>query len=170
MLKEITPELYIHVFENSTDEEIKAYFDFDGKGFELAKSRYKKGMTNYHTTFKYFLLKDKETQSTIGTCGYYRWYEEHNRAEFGYVMSNMAYRKQGLMTEAANALIPYAFDNMGVHRIEAFASPENEPSIRILEGLGFTKEGLMRDHFLRDGVYEPSAAYSLLKHEFDQMR
>ena len=50
LLKEITPELYIHVFENSTDEEIKAYFDFDGKGFELAKSRYKKGMTNYHTT------------------------------------------------------------------------------------------------------------------------
>lgn len=168
LLKEVTPELYNYLFDHLSDDEIKAYFDYDEAGLKQAKGRQEKGMTNYHMTFKYFLLRDKKTNKTIGTCGYYRWYQEHNRAEIGYVMSDTDYREKGLMVEAAKRILQYGFEKMGAHRIEAFASPENKPSIRILEQLGMQQEGLMREHFLRGDVYEPSACFSILKHEYDK--
>ena len=166
-LKEVTPELYRYLFEHSSEEEFKTFFDLDDALMEQAKERYKKGITYYGVTFKYFMVQDKETQKTIGTCGYYRWYPEHDRAEFGYVMSNTEFRQKGLMKEAAKRLIRFGFEDMGLHRIEAFASPDNIPSIKILEGFGMQYEGLMREHYLRNGVYEPSACYSILKHEYD---
>lgn len=166
-LKEVTPESYNYMLTHFTDDELKAKFDFDDKGLQLAKDCFAKGMTNYHMTFKYFLLQ--KDNRTIGTCGFYRWYQEHNRAEIGYVMSNERYRKQGLMIEAAKRIMRYGFEEMNVHRLEAFASPHNKPSIQILEQLGLKYEGLMREHFLRDGTYEPSACYSMLSHEFNEL-
>src|SRR5690606_16881565 len=128
--------------------------------------RFAKGMTNYYMSFKYFLLQDKETAATIGTCGYYRWYEEHNRAEIGYIMSNESYRRQGLMKEAATRILQFGFDEMNAHRIEALAGPENTPSIKILEGLGLKYEGVMRGHYFSNGIYYDSACYALLKSEY----
>ncbi len=169
LLKEVTPELYHYLFKHLSEEEFKTYFCLDDALMQQAKERYEKGITYYGITFKYFLLKDKATRETIGTCGFYRWYQEYNRAEFGYVMSNESYRKQGLMKEAAERLIKFGFDDMGIHRIEAFANPENTASVKILEGLGMQYEGLLREHYLRGDEYEPSACYSILKHEYNSL-
>lgn len=166
LLKEVTPELYHFIFTQYGDEDIKKVFDFDDAGLAFAKQRFAKGMTNYHMTFKYFLLKDKERDATIGTCGFYRWYPEHDRAEIGYVMSNESYRGRGLTTEAAKRVMQYGFEEMKVHRMEAFVNPANTPSIKILEGLGMKYEGLMRGHYLKNGVYEDSACYALLREEY----
>lgn len=165
-LKEVTPEYFQYLFEHCTDNELKEELCYSDADLQKAKARYTLGMSNYHMTFKYFLLQDKQTNKTIGTCGYYRWYPEHDRAEFGYVMSDESYRKQGLMKEAADRLIKYGFEDMNIHRIEAFASPANTPSVKILEGLGMKYEGLMREHFLTNGKHEDSACYSILKQEY----
>lgn len=166
LLKEMTPELYQYIFTHYDDEAIKSVFDFDDKGLAVAKERFAKGMTYYHITFKYFLVQDKETGSTIGTCGFYRWYPEHDRAEIGYILTNESYKRKGLATEAAARILRYGFENMNVYRVEAFASPANTPSIKILEGLGMKNEGLMRGHYLKNGVYEDSSCYALLREEY----
>ncbi len=166
LLEEITPELYGYVLNNYSDEEIKKKLCINDDRLELLKERKKKGHTNYHTTFKYFLLLDKELKNTIGTCGFFRWYQEHDRAEFGYEMSDLNYREKGLMKEAAQRLIKFGFEEMNIHRIEAFASPTNEPSIKILTGLGMQHEGLMKEHYKRGDTYEDSACYAIMKHEY----
>lgn len=165
-LKEVTPEYYKYLFENLSDDELKEELCYSDADLNKAKARLPLGMTYYHITFKYFLLQDKQTQKTIGTCGFYRWYKEHDRAEFGYVMSDESYRKRGLMKEAAVRSIRYGFEDMGIHRIEAYASPENIASVKILKGLGLKYEGLLKEHYLRDGIYEDSACYAILKHEY----
>src|SRR5688572_3543087 len=95
-LKEMTPELYQYIFTNYNDEDIKLVFDFDDRGLNKAKERFKQGMTNYHATFKYFLMQEKRNSKTIGTGGFYRWYPEHHRGEIGYNMSNESFRNKGL--------------------------------------------------------------------------
>ncbi len=170
LLKEMTPELYSYIFTHYSDEVIKTCFDFDEKGLAVAKERFTKGMSYYHISFKYFLVKDKENGSTVGTCGFYRWYPEHDRAEIGYILTNESYKGKGLATEAAIRILRYGFEDMHVYRAEAFASPANTPSIKILERLGMKYEGLMRGHYLSRGVYEDSACYAILKDEYESIQ
>ena len=48
---------------------------------------------------------------------------------------------RGLMTEAVGMAVRYAFDTLGLHRVEANIQPGNAPSITLVRRLGFTKEG-----------------------------
>jgi ribosomal-protein-serine acetyltransferase len=65
-------------------------------------------------------------------------------AELGYwLRTDLAGR--GLMTEAARAVVDFAFEELGLHRIELHAGTENAGSIRVAEKLGFQRVGLLRD-------------------------
>ncbi len=55
---------------------------------------------------------------------------------------------RGLMTDALQALAPFAFRSLQLHRLEAGCVPDNGASIRVLEKSGFQREGLAR-HYLR---------------------
>ena len=69
----------------------------------------------------------------------------------------------GYGTEAAAALIDYGFQNLSLHRIWAQAAPENEASLRVLEKLGMTYEGLVRGIVLKDGRWRDAHQYSILE-------
>ena len=58
------------------------------------------------------------------------------------LLDRTAVRGQGHMSEAVRALIPYAFDVLRLHRLEAATQPSNAASMRVLERNGFVKEGL----------------------------
>lgn len=98
----------------------------------------------------------------IGSCGFHRLSTRDRRAEIGYDLSP-AYWRQGIMREALRAMVVFGFETMRLHRIEAMTYPANIASWRLLEALGFTCEGLLRDYvFLRD-VFEDVKMYSLLE-------
>ena len=63
--------------------------------------------------------------------------------ELGYIF-NPAYQRQGYAAEAAAALVDHAFTVRGMHRIYAHCNPENTASWRLLERIGFRREGLLR--------------------------
>lgn len=66
-------------------------------------------------------------------------------AYLGY-SSHHQWGRQGLMTEALDALVKYAFQEMNLHRVMANYVPENAGSARVLEKLGFEKEGLAKNY------------------------
>lgn len=70
--------------------------------------------------------------------------------------------RQGYMTEALSVLLPILFDRVRLHRIEAAAVVGNEPSIRLLEGLGFRREGEARQYLRIAGAWRDHALYALL--------
>lgn len=76
------------------------------------------------------------------------------------------YWGQGYCTEASHAVLEYAFDTMGMHRIYAFHLTRNPASGRVMHKLGMTYEGCLREHTKRWGEYEDLAAYGILKHEY----
>ena len=61
---------------------------------------------------------------------------------------------QGLMTEAVQAAIRYAFADLGLHRVKACYLPSNERSGRLLRRLGFVIEGYARDYLLIQGRWQ----------------
>lgn len=70
---------------------------------------------------------------------------------------------QGYMTRGVAALIPFAFDALRLHRIEAACIPTNEPSIRLLERTGFKREGYAREYLCINGLWQDHLLYARLK-------
>ena len=76
--------------------------------------------------------------------------------------------RQGYMREALSALLDHAFGELDLNRIEADTDPRNERSTRLLERLGFVKEGLFRERCIVDGEVSDAAMYGLLRREWGQ--
>jgi len=81
----------------------------------------------------------------IGSCGYYGFHPWHKRASIGYELARPFWR-QGIMTEALDAILDLGFNRMELNRIEAVVMPENSASIKLLEKLGFHNEGLLKEY------------------------
>ena len=63
--------------------------------------------------------------------------------EIGYIF-NPAFQNKGYASEAARAIIIYAFTKLGTHRVVGHCNPENIPSWRVLEKCGMKREGLLK--------------------------
>jgi RimJ/RimL family protein N-acetyltransferase len=87
------------------------------------------------------------------------------RAEIGYCLHS-AHWKQGYMGEALAALIEYAFSVLQLRRLEADVDPANASSLRILERMGFRREGLLRERWNVGGVIADSVILGLLAREW----
>jgi [ribosomal protein S5]-alanine N-acetyltransferase len=73
--------------------------------------------------------------------------------------------RQGHMTAAVSSLLPFAFQTLRLHRIEAACIPANVASIRLLEKTGFRREGFAREYLCIDGVWQDHLLYARLKHD-----
>ncbi|AJS58566.1 GNAT family N-acetyltransferase [Paenibacillus sp. IHBB 10380] len=74
----------------------------------------------------------------IGHMVFHQWYGE-NTYEVGWVLHPNYYNK-GFATEAARAIVKYAFEKENIHRIIATCQPQNIPSYRIMEKIGMRRE------------------------------
>ena len=74
-------------------------------------------------------------------------------ATLGYSLSQDCQGK-GLMREALEKILPFAFSHLRLHRIEANYMPRNERSGRTLAAVGFQKEGLALQYLMINGVWE----------------
>ena len=101
----------------------------------------------------------------IGTCtlGGIDW--ENRRAEIGFVLGRSSWG-QGLMPGALALLIDHSFGELGLHRIEADVDPRNGASLRLLDKLGFRREGHLRERYFKDGEIQDSIMLGLLRPEY----
>ncbi|MEL6297601.1 MAG: GNAT family protein [Pseudomonadota bacterium] len=78
------------------------------------------------------------------------------------------YARRGLMTEAVRAVIPFAFDGLELHRLEAACLPNNLGSIKVLENNGFQREGLARKYLKINAAWQDHILFSLLCDEVSE--
>lgn len=105
-------------------------------------------------------------EDLIGTCGYNNWDQRNNCGVIGYDLMP-AYWGRGIMPEAVRAVIEFGFEHMGLNRVEADVTTGNAASARVLQKLGFTEEGLLRQRGHWKGAYHDLRFFSLLRAEFD---
>lgn len=105
-----------------------------------------------------------ETGEMIGKCILFQFSHANRRAEIGFIL-NRKYWRRGLMTQALQAVLHYAFNTLKLHRIEADVDPDNAGSLGVLEKLGFKREGLFHDRWLMHDEWVDSVMLGLLNPE-----
>jgi ribosomal-protein-alanine N-acetyltransferase len=73
------------------------------------------------------------------------------------------FARQGHMTAAVAALLPFAFATLRLHRVEAACIPANTASIRLLEKTGFRREGFARQYLCIDGIWQDHLLFARLR-------
>lgn len=85
--------------------------------------------------------------------------------EIGFGIPEASARRKGFAKEAVGLLVDYLPSGYAAERVAAFTDVENVPAQRVLEGLGFQREGVLRRASFRDGQWSNVAVYSILREE-----
>ncbi|MXV60931.1 GNAT family N-acetyltransferase [Natronorubrum sp. JWXQ-INN-674] len=113
-------------------------------------------------TVQLLIVADSEPVGTIGLNSI-QW--ESRRAELGYWIA-ADHHQQGYGSDAAERLVAYGFDQLGLHKLSARVFEFNEASQGLLESVGFTREGVHRDGEFIDGEFQDVYWYGLLEDEW----
>ncbi|MEQ8951827.1 GNAT family protein, partial [Parvibaculum sp.] len=70
---------------------------------------------------------------------------------------------RGYVTAAVRALVPYVFEELRLHRLQAACLPENERSRAVLRKCGFTEEGIARGYLRINGAWRDHVVYAILR-------
>ncbi len=120
------------------------------------------------TTARWVILEPAPGEAVvIGTCNYTQIVRGPFRAcVLGYQLGRR-HEGKGLMHEALAATLAYAFGELRLHRVMANYRPENVRSGRVLERLGFVKEGYAREYLFIDGAWRDHVLTSKTNPAFD---
>lgn len=110
---------------------------------------------------RWAILINDQDERPIGTCGFHNQSKDNSRIEIGYEL-HPRYWNNGYATEACRELIKFGFNELKIHRIEAYIDPKHNISRNVLYKLGMTTEGVLRDYFYERGKYVDAEILSLL--------
>lgn len=114
-----------------------------------------------------FAIVENETGKLVGTINLFRIFRGPLQSSMiGYVVDRKQNGK-GYATEAIQLTVDYAFQELGLHRIEAGVMPHNAPSIRALEKAGFEREGLARKNVKINGRWQDHVVMAIINPEDD---
>ena len=167
ILRKMTLDDAKNMFEYAADPEVTKYTLWDNhKSIEDSLGFLKMVIQKYENKeVSEWGVVYKENNKFIGTCGYGWWRPVHNRAEIGYAISRKYWGK-GLTTEAVKEVIKFGFEKMQLNRIEGTCFVGNIASQRVLEKVGMTFEGIIREQLLGKGKYRDLRMYSILRKEY----
>ena len=168
ILREIINDDAKEIFEIFSDEDVAKY-----DWFELIKDtntalkfiqHYKEEFDSKDEITWGIALKD--SNELIGICCLGDFELDARRAEIGYDIKKSEWNK-GYATEALKAVVQYGLCNMNLNRIEAFITPGNDASVKVLKKIGFTQEGIVRERDLIKGKLEDGIIMAMLKKDID---
>lgn len=90
-------------------------------------------------------------------------------AEWGFAIGS-AYWGSGVFPDVAKLAVDFAFDTIGVHRLEARAAVENGRGNGALRKMGALQEGILRKSFLRNGKYLDQALWTILSDDWKRAK
>jgi len=104
----------------------------------------------------------------VGWCGLFEWNPNFRSATLGYCLDEQMWG-HGYATEAAHALLGWAFDTLPLNRVQSEADTRNAASARVLEKLGFVHEGTLREDCVVNGDVSDSWVFGLLRRDWDAL-
>ena len=114
-------------------------------------------------------IREKASGKVIGSIGLEpdKRRENVNSREMGYSLAKDSWGK-GYMTEAAGAVIDYAFEELDLVVLAICTGPDNKRSQRVIEKCGFKFEGIQRKGYhIYDGTDRDNLVYSMLREEWE---
>ncbi|MDP3024290.1 MAG: GNAT family protein [candidate division Zixibacteria bacterium] len=118
----------------------------------------------------YYAVHKKANQQLIG-YGMIALIDRYNhQCKLGIVIGEKQEWGQGYAKEVLQAVITYCFTTLDMNRIGAECYAINERSIRLIEHLGFKREGVVRESVLKKGEFADEYIYGLLRREWNEQR
>ena len=112
----------------------------------------------------HLVIADATSGDLLGSIGVHDVNPVDRRGNIGYWLAREA-RGRGIMTRAVTMLSKWAFENLGIDRIEIPVDSQNTASRAVAERAGYTFEGVLRSHTVIKGRRRDMAIYSLLRRE-----
>jgi [ribosomal protein S5]-alanine N-acetyltransferase len=134
---------------------------------DLTRSAYKRRIRHYQReawddqgyAYSIFRVADDKLVGGITLSNVQRGVTQS--ATMGYWLG-LPFVRQGYMSDAVSALIPFSFETLRLHRLEAATQPGNMPSMRVLERCGFEREGYARGYLKINGAWQDHVLYGLV--------
>ncbi|MCW2754620.1 MAG: family N-acetyltransferase [Marmoricola sp.] len=101
----------------------------------------------------------------LGWCSLTGWNPDYRSASLGYCFASTAWG-HGYATEAAHGLLRWGFDTLDLNRVQAETDTRNLASARVLEKLGFVREGTLREDCVVNGEVSDSWVYGLIRRDW----
>lgn len=117
-----------------------------------------------------FSIVLKKNHQLIGNMGLFRINWLDRKAETAALIISDNYRGKGYGVEAKELLLEYAFNTLGLHRIESCAMSDNERSIAYLRKSGYIEEGVQREAVFKHGIWVDLVCFSMLETEWRKHR
>jgi len=118
----------------------------------------------------FYAIVDPSTGAALGQASYLRIEPHHRVIEIGHVALGPALQRTPVATEALFLLARHAFDDLGYRRLEWKCDALNDRSRRAAERLGFTFEGVFRQHMIVKGRNRDTAWFAILDREWPALR
>ncbi len=134
-------------------ENMKTYLDFAFAD--------KKKQTAYP-----FIVFDKKTNRFVGSTRFYDYQPKHNTIQLGYTWYGKEAQRTGVNRNCKFLLLQFAFEELGLDRVEFRADNNNERSITAMKSIGCTVEGVLRSNCSSPTGRRDSIVLSILKDEW----
>jgi RimJ/RimL family protein N-acetyltransferase len=118
----------------------------------------------------YFAIVDRHSNDAIGYACYLRIKPAHRTIEVGDVLFTPRLQQTAAATEAMFLMARHAFEDLGYRRYEWKCNALNMPSRRAAERLGFTFEGIFRQHMIVKGENRDTAWFAMIDSEWPRRR
>ena len=117
---------------------------------------------NKYENYRWFIEYDGEV---VGNVSLKNISQMMKHAEIGYGIGE-AHQGRGVATAAVKMLVQKCFSESPLRKLIAYVHHENVASRRLLQKVGFTQEGILREHYIINGVAQNEIVFGLLKHEW----
>lgn len=149
------------------DPQVMRYWSFPAwTDIDQARERFEGALAaNDPTRLLCWAVADADSDRLVGGVTLFAINREQGRAEIGYALHSSQWGR-GHARNALRQVLDHAFGALALRRVEADIDPRNQASCRLVERLGFQREGLLRERWHVAGELQDTAMYGLLAREW----
>ena len=166
---EFTPlqmeNIHTHFRWNNDPElnRLDSEFPFEEESFGAFKSRFEQMCDNPSPSHRNFEIHARDAETLIGVAYATRISAHNLHAQVGITIGDRDYWGRGYGRSSFDLLLFYCFEKLGLHRVSAEPFEYHTAWRDLVEGMGFQKEGTIREYLRRDGRYWDKEIYGLLE-------
>lgn len=117
----------------------------------------------------YFIIETLDSEEAIGFTVFTNVDWISRNANAGIAIMHPDYRGKGLSTESFGAFLEYGFNKLNLRKLSSYVYEKNTASAKMLERLGCTLEGTLKEHFYWDNAYHDTLIYTVFKDHFNKI-
>ena len=147
--------------------EIWKYSLLPAGGLENLKSYIDSALESKRAETAYpFVVFDKRSEQVAGSTRFYDFQKRNNTVQLGYTWYGKEFQGTGLNKQSKLLMLGFAFEKLGIDRVEFRADANNERSISAMKSFGCTVEGILRNNCVAPKGRRDSIILSILKDEW----